>query len=193
MKKPIRFVRLVGCLVMVLFLLTPASFADTEDPINHWMDTIEKSFLNQAYIDMDGAYNGQCVDLAFFYAAEIFPETNFRSSIGLGNANQLHYGASSDYFKQIPFEGQKPRPGDIVTWDHYANGHVGIVFQVSDNSFKMYHQNTNFIGTSPVEVMEIFGPDYGLPYLSAQPIGYLRPIMPEAKVSPELPKTEEQN
>lgn len=182
MKRPKLFSCLILCLMMAGLLLSPASYADT-DPVNDWMRTVEQSYLDQAYVDMDGAYLGQCVDLAFFYAAELFPEYNFRETIGLGNANQLHWGASQDYFKPITFEGQKPRPGDIVTWDHWAGGHVGIVFQVKSDSFLIYEQNSNMMGTAPVTIREITGPDYGLPYLSYQPIGYLRPIVPQEEAA----------
>ncbi|NMB03647.1 MAG: CHAP domain-containing protein [Tissierellia bacterium] len=184
MKQPIRFVRIIGCLVIVLLLLTPASYADTPAPIDDWMETIEESYLNRAYIDMDGAYLGQCVDLAFFYAADIFDHVGFRQTIGLGNANQLFWSASDDYFEAIPYQGQPPQVGDIVSWDHYANGHVGIVFEVTEDRFFIYEQNSNMMGTAPVTIREIVAPDYGLPYMSYQPIGYLRPILETEPVEP---------
>lgn len=175
MTKTNRYVRLIGCLILVVLLLTPASYADTDNPIDHWMQTVEESFLNQRYIDMDGAYLGQCVDIAFFYAAEIFPEYNFRDTIGLGNANQLFWSASSDFFEAIPFDGTAPKAGDIIMWDNWAGGHVGVIFDTADGTAKLYEQNTNMMGTAPITIRELTGPNYGLEYMSYQPIGYLRP------------------
>lgn len=170
-----RLVRTLGCLVLALLLLTPASFADTDNPIDTWMEQIETSFLNQRYMDMDGAYLGQCVDLAFFYANDIFEDKGFRDTIGLGNANQLYWTANPDYFEQIPFDGSAPKVGDLILWDHWGNGHVAVVFDVTDDLILTYEQNSNFMGTAPVTIREVVGPDFGLPYLSYQPIGYLRP------------------
>lgn len=185
-----RFVRTIACLVVTLMLLAPASYADTDNSMDTWMQTVEDSFLNQQYIDMDGAYLGQCVDLAFYYAAELFKDQNFRQTIGLGNANQLFWTADPDYFEAIPFDGSVPKVGDLILWDHWAGGHVVVVASVEeDGRVFTYEQNSNMMGTAPVTLRELIGPDYGLPYLSYQPIGYLRPNVERYNPKkPESPK-----
>lgn len=187
-----RLVRTIGCLVMVLLLLTPASFADTDNPIETWFKRIETDFLDQRYMDMDGAYLGQCVDLAFFYADDIFEQKGFRETIGLGNANELYYTASREYFEPIPYDGTAPKVGDIIVWDFWGLGHVSVVFEVTDKQIKAYEQNSNSMGTAPVTIDVLEAPTYE--YIGYQPIGYLRPradkLGLETKKSPAKVNTE---
>lgn len=183
MKLRHRFVLTLGLLLFVMTLHTPASFADTKEPIADWMEKIEKSYLDQAYIDMDGAYLGQCVDLTFFYAAEIFPDENFRQTIGLGNANVTFYNAYEGYFEAIPFDGTAPEVGDIICWPYGYYGHVAVVHKVKGNKISYYEQNSDGSGTAPVTSATT---GKKVDYYGVQPIGYLRPIL-ETEENPPAP------
>ena len=181
-----RFFGSLSLALIATFLLSPSSFAAEQDPVQDWMAMIESQYLHQQYIDMDGAYNGQCVDLAFFYADELFKAQGFRQTIGLGNANQLLYSASDKYFQAIPYTGEPPQVGDLILWDHWAGGHVGVVFEVQAGTVRYYEQNTNGYGTSPVGIGETTTDSCALPYLSDHPIGYLRPKLTPSKLQPIL-------
>lgn len=190
MKLRHRFVLTLGLLVLGVSLLTPASFADTKEPITDWMEKIEASYLDQTYIDMDGAYLGQCVDLIFFYASEIFPEENFRQTIRLGNADATFFGANKDYFEAIPFDGSAPQVGDIICWPYWYLGHVAVVTEVKGDTITYYEQNSNSTGTAPVTQGTTKAPLFD--YYGFQPFGYLRPILSDKTEVPPVSNMIEQ-
>lgn len=172
---------LLLCFMLALVNSTP-SFADVPEEIEQWIDRIENDFLEKKYIDMDGKYRGQCVDLAFFYAAEIFAQEDFRQTINRGNANRLYANASSDYFEKLPYSPDTElRVGDLVLWDHSRGGHVAIIMDVSDQGITVLEQNMNGRGTAPVSTRFVEGPDYAYFRRSRHPMGYLRPIREQLK------------
>ncbi len=96
------------------------------------------------YIDMDGAYGAQCVDLIYAYYE--------RLGVGRRGGN----GADYQYDEKLPKgwerlnadDGAFPMPGDVVVWAGGAYGissscgHVGIVHSVSKKgNFKVIEQN----------------------------------------------------
>ena len=96
------------------------------------------------YIDADGAYGAQCVDLIYAYYEYL--------GVGRRGGN----GADYQYDDKLPAgwvrlyakDGAVPMPGDVVVWGghtydiHSSDGHVGIIHSVDRNgSFKTIEQN----------------------------------------------------
>ena len=96
------------------------------------------------YIDMDGAYGAQCVDLIYAYYE--------RLGVGRRGGN----GADYQYDEKLPKgwerlyaeDGAVPMPGDVVVWAGGAYGissscgHVGIIRSVSKKgNFRVFEQN----------------------------------------------------
>lgn len=179
----------VLCLLLALAFVQP-SFADAPRDVENWIDRIENEFLGKKYIDMDGRYRGQCVDLAFFYAAEIFDE-GFRETINRGNANRLYGNASNEYFEKIPYSADvELMVGDLIMWDHRRGGHVAIVIDVTPQGITVAEQNMNGRGTAPVSTRFVEGPDYAYFRMAKHPMGYLRPIREKLK-SYEVPEIDQ--
>lgn len=112
--------------------------------ISHWAGR---------YCDFDGAYGGQCVDLADFYLRDVWgvPVFFVTGAIDL-------YGHRPDliewFANDVGNPNQFPHPGDMVIWhlDHQVgtgvNGHVDIF--VSGNGLGFTGLDENWpIGSTP--------------------------------------------
>jgi surface antigen len=97
--------------------------------LNHWLD-------------WDGAYQAQCVDLTQFYNKAIGNNTPF-----WGNAKDIFTQAGSFYTQVNNTPTGVPVKGDVIVWNGNkpftgGNGHVAIASGVGDiNTFQAWSQN----------------------------------------------------
>ncbi len=93
------------------------------------------------YINPDGMYGYQCVDVADDYCIALFG--NYASTLGTGNAGTLFDKANSKYFTKIrnnPNDpNQIPCHGDIIVF----NNHIAVVDSANTKSVTVLHQNYN--------------------------------------------------
>ena len=92
------------------------------------------------WIDMDGAYGAQCVDLIMAYVKNF---ANFRVS---GNAIDYLTNSLPNGWRRYRKGEATIAPGDIAiwhwgSWDKY--GHVGIVIDVRSNIITSVEQNVD--------------------------------------------------
>ena len=96
------------------------------------------------YIDVDGAYGAQCVDLIYAYYEFLGVGRRGGNGTDYQNDDKLPEGWARLYAS----DGEIPQPADVVVWGSYgpgvhtACGHVGIVDSVNDDgSFNVLEQN----------------------------------------------------
>jgi CHAP domain. len=131
-----------------------------------------QDFLNQfngRYVDFDGAFGNQCVDLVQFYNRDVVGN----SIRFIGNAKDL-YSQTTSFYTQA----QDPKVGDIAVFGAMTGnpyGHTGVVSAVySNDSFDLLEQNDP-TGT----------PSHYKRYSRANLIGFLRPKKGESMPSLE--------
>ena len=109
------------------------------------LSTEEQNVLNWInentgkWIDIDGMYGAQCMDLAVAYALHFW---NFQLT---GNAENLRNQQLPNGWQRIQnHAGFIPKLGDIFIWygQNHPYGHTGIVIEGYDNSYKCLNQNT---------------------------------------------------
>jgi len=106
------------------------------DFINRWQGK---------YIDFDGAYGPQCMDLLHQYVVEVLGLTDPRI-LAAPAARDLYNNFSNifgkEYFERIPnTPNGVPQKGDIVIWGYNPYGHVAIFIEGNVNSFRSFDQN----------------------------------------------------
>jgi CHAP domain len=100
---------------------------------------------NGKYLDYDGHYGAQCVDLIDFYCRDVL-------GIPIVWANAIDwYGKDAAFEQWIPNRwgdmSSYPLPGDIVVWhaDHIVgtgvNGHIAICVSANGMAFTSFDQN----------------------------------------------------
>ena len=96
------------------------------------------------YIDIDGAYGAQCVDLIYAYYEFLGVGRRGGNGTDYQNDDKLPEG----WVRLYASDGAVPQPGDVVVWGSYAPGvhtacgHVGIVDSVNqDGTFNVLEQN----------------------------------------------------
>ena len=96
------------------------------------------------YIDVDGAYGAQCVDLIYAYYEYLGVGRRGGNGTDYQNDDKL----PEDWTRLYASDGEIPQPADVVVWASYAPGvhtacgHVGIVDSVNDDgSFNVLEQN----------------------------------------------------
>ena len=108
--------------------------------------TSQQTMINWAkdnvykWIDMDGMYGAQCVDLTMAYVK------NFANFQIYGNAIDYLTNPIPPGWKRYYKEDTEIEPGDIAIW-HWGNwdkfGHVGIVIDVDDDIITSVEQNVD--------------------------------------------------
>lgn len=140
------------------------------------------------YLDPDGVYRYQCVDVAIAYAMACFPSKNWeRDTFGRGNAN-MHFPKNNAYWESIPnIAGDVnsiPQRGDIVIWggDQYNEfGHIAVCLRADAYNVVVLQQNADGSGNLPVEVASLPYDAPGTGYM----VGWLRPrIQPDPPAKP---------
>src|SRR3954451_15896153 len=139
------------------------------------------SQVNGKYFDLDGLYGSQCVDLVNYYSKWIWPGVSPWATLGGGNAKDIFYNASNDYYTKIVNDvndaNQVPDPGDIVCFAATATnpyGHIAVVVTPISGGLRVIQQD----GTINVDAN---GNARGTAFIDNRPwgrsrcIGWLRP------------------
>ncbi|NCB80237.1 MAG: CHAP domain-containing protein [Bacilli bacterium] len=103
-----------------------------------WMDS-----KNGSYIDYDGWYGAQCVDLARAYSVNFIGRDIGTCNI-VGGAKDYATQAVPNGYTRINYQpGVIAKVGDLVVWTGggYGYGHVAIVYDVSGNDMVILEQN----------------------------------------------------
>lgn len=90
------------------------------------------------WIDIDGWYGAQCVDLilAYFHFLGVTPPR--------GNAKEWVYLPLPKGFVRVEnYPEYLPEPGDIVVWNTGVYGHIGIVMEATRSWYVSMEQNVN--------------------------------------------------
>jgi hypothetical protein len=100
---------------------------------------------NGKYIDFDGAYGAQCMDLLHQYVVEVLGLTDHRI-LAAPAAKDLYNNFDNifgkEFFERIPNTPDGvPQAGDIVIWGYRPYGHVAIFIEGDVNSFRSMDQN----------------------------------------------------
>lgn len=123
---------------------------------------------NGKYLDYDGAYGAQCVDLIMCYYDYL------GCPIPGGNACDYCWNDLPDGWMRIPNDtGYTPEPGDVCVWDAYAGssgeyGHVGIVTGGDSTTISTMEQNVDGSATRSMSrntslVTCFIRPDFDIP------------------------------
>lgn len=100
---------------------------------------------NGKYVDTDGAYGGQCMDLMHQYCVEVLGIQDLRvlaapSAQAVWNTFSTVKG--HELFEKIENTPTGiPQEGDIMFWTNLPYGHVAIFHTGDANSFKSFDQN----------------------------------------------------
>lgn len=145
MKK--RAISLLVCLSLVLALapaLSQPAAASTNGHTQAEAVAWVKSQIGK-YLDYDGAYGAQCVDLIKYYYAYLG-----NGKYGTGNATNYQSNALPSGWKRVKSD---PQPGDVIVWGGGTKGsagwtvseygHVGIVIAVNGDKLTTVEQNIN--------------------------------------------------
>jgi uncharacterized coiled-coil protein SlyX len=156
-----------------------------------WVDSV-----NGKYIDVDGIYGSQCVDLILHYVQWLWPGVAWRNSIGIGNAKDLYSASNSNYFEKIANNtsdpNQIPLPGDIVVFGPTptnAYGHIAVVLSatpsglhlIQEDGFLLVDAQGNAHGTAAI---------VDRPWGRSPCIGWLRPKNISPPTNPQQGGTE---
>jgi hypothetical protein len=108
-----------------------------------FQDFLEK--YNGKYIDFDGYYGAQCMDLEHQYCLEV---------LGIGDHTVLAAPSAKEVYNNFPtvkgnelFEQigntptNTPQEGDIMFWGSGTWGHVAVFVEGDANSFRSFDQN----------------------------------------------------
>jgi len=105
---------------------------------------------NGRYVDFDGAYGYQCVDLMRQYIKEVFGVNPYVALPPAPNAKTIYntYNSPTPYQKIKNTPTGIPKAGDIIFWGYYPGvtgwaGHVAICVGdgASVNNFISFDQN----------------------------------------------------
>ena len=104
---------------------------------------------NGQYVDFDGRYGYQCVDLMRFYIKEVLGYPVYDAVPSVGYAKEIFAKANPAYFEKITNTPTNfPNNGDIVVWKPYPfvigwAGHVAINITGAPLNLISFDQNFN--------------------------------------------------
>ena len=126
------------CSIASLRLSTNAIVAHTQSDAVSWAKSKVGTF-----VDYDGAYGAQCVDLIYYYYKYLGV-----SPVG-GNAIDYAWNSLPNGWQRIVYySGFAAQPGDIAVFKYGTYGHVGIVISANSSSMTLVHnRNLNGNGT----------------------------------------------
>lgn len=103
---------------------------------------------NGRYLDWDGKFGAQCVDLMRFYLKEVLEVDPYSlPSVGYAKELYLNYSPKNRHFERLPNTPLfVPRPGDVVVWNWRfpvtgVAGHVAIITGADVKHFIAFGQN----------------------------------------------------
>jgi hypothetical protein len=110
-----------------------------------------EDFINkysEKYVDYDGAYGAQCVDLMRRYCKDVYKVDGYVAIPTRGNAKDIFKNFQGNkYFKKILNTPKNvPQKGDIIFWGFYPTvtgleGHVAIYHEGDVWTFTSIDQN----------------------------------------------------
>lgn len=109
--------------------------------LSAWTKKVEGKF-----IDEDGWYGSQCVDLWLNYNKYLYG-SNWRNHSGWGNAKDYWKNAGSSWQRiknQVGNASQLPKPGDVMVWGATGSnpyGHIAIVLSATSKTFVVLQQD----------------------------------------------------
>lgn len=115
--------------------------------------TVQEFFnkYNGRFVDYDGAYGAQCVDLMRQYCKDVRGVNGYTAIPPRGSAKNIYYNfVNNKYFTKIPNTPSGiPKRGDILffktsTWFPFLfgfDGHVGIVDSADLYNIFLFNQN----------------------------------------------------
>lgn len=130
--------------------------------INEWIGYVKSI----GGVDTDGVYGRQCMDLYNHYCRKVLGITDnmgarFASEI-LDNANiAKHFKVVKNYPEYVP-----PR-GAVAIWMGFQYGHVAIVLEANENTFRAFEQN--WVYDKRLLTEEIHNYNYGAPLFFLEP------------------------
>lgn len=145
MKK--RVISLLVCLSLALALVPALSQPAAASTNGHTQAEAVAWVKNQIgkYLDYDGAYGAQCVDLIKYYYAYLG-----NGKYAKGNATTYQSNAIPSGWTRVK---SAPQPGDVIVWGGGTKGsaswtvskygHVGIVIAVNGDKLTTVEQNIN--------------------------------------------------
>ena len=105
------------------------------------------------WLDVDGWYGAQCVDLIMYYFTDFWGIANHPR----GDAKEWAYLPLPSGWRRVRNTPNfVPKPGDIVVWNNGTRyGHIGLVISANVNEFTSLEQNLvgNITTGSPGEVV----------------------------------------
>lgn len=121
---------------------------------------------NGRYLEFDGAYWNQCVDLTKAWQKEL------GLSVTRGNANQWPANANKkDYTWVANGIRNKPDPGDIVVFGGNAPyGHIGVCVSADYINLTCFEQNRPFRSPCHLQFTRLYGLGTSMPVR-----GWLKP------------------
>ena len=146
-------VKSLACILLSVILLSSSSVLGVTKEVKAYRSVTQsqavayvKSLKGQ-YIDADGAYGAQCVDLIMKYLDFLgIPRIH-------GNANQYSWVSLPKGLTRYAAGSTTPQPGDIlVTKGSSIYGHVNVAVVTSGNSITTIDQN--YAGHSYVEEVQ---------------------------------------
>lgn len=106
-----------------------------------------KKYLGR-YVDYDGSFGAQCVDLMRQYSKEVHEFAPYIAIPTRGNAKDIfrNFRTNKYYTKILNAPTNMPKQGDIVFWGTYPfitgfAGHVAIVESADVRNLVVYQQN----------------------------------------------------
>lgn len=100
------------------------------------------------YLDYDGKYGFQCVDLMRQYVKDVYGLNPYQAIPTTGNAKEIYRNFRNNQYlrKENNTPTNMPQKGDIVFWGTYPfitgfAGHVGIVVEASLYHLIVFNQN----------------------------------------------------
>lgn len=124
--------------VLPLNFVTKAYVAHTQNEAVAWANSKIGTF-----VDYDGAYGAQCVDMIYFYYKYLGV-----SPVGGNAINYATNALPSGWQRIVYYNGFVAQPGDIAVFKYGTYGHVGIVTSANSSSMTLVHnRNQNGNGT----------------------------------------------
>jgi hypothetical protein len=142
--------------------------------------------------NLDGVAGFQCVDTFHDYGTSIFANTTWQQTSGWGNAKDLFWGPSIEYWRKIVNDVNDPdlipQRGDVIvyggtpSWGVNPYGHIAVVLSADANGVDVIQQD-GFL-QCPMFVGRLGYDNPG----TGPCIGWLRPAFDEAP-APVLPQS----
>jgi len=109
------------------------------------------------YMNPDGVYSYQCVDVPIDYAKWLFPDNDWETeTFGRNNANGHMQNKPSQFWEVIwNGPGLYPQRGDVIIWGGDSinpYGHIAVVLESDKNGVTVIEQNRDMRANTPASI-----------------------------------------